>query len=85
MSCIFSGCKHPANNTFGVRLRKPAPKNAIWAPETAASLCDHHATAGLRITVILQETNTGDVETNVAALLIGATSANRTTKIRKKP
>ncbi len=64
MPCIVPGCHHEAENNLGVRLRRP-DTSAIWAPNTDAFICDAHAAQGWRITVIMQPTNTGDIETNV--------------------
>ena len=80
MTCIFPGCERRAPHNLGVRLRKPNTR-AIWAPNTFAFLCKHHATSGVRITITLQETNTATVETNVAVLPADAVTANRITPI----
>ena len=54
-TCVFPGCKNPAFNNFGVRLRKP-DTNAIFAPNTNVFFCDQHATHGVLITVVLEPT-----------------------------
>jgi len=64
MSCIIAGCNNAANNNFGVRGRRP-DGTAIWAPNTEAFLCDDHAVQGLRITITLAPTNSGQIETEV--------------------
>ena len=84
MACIFPGCTRNAPHNLGVRLRRP-DTSAVWAPNTFAFLSDHHASSGVRITVTLQETDTGSVETNVAALPANATAANRVTLIVNAP
>jgi len=66
MSCIFPGCREEAKHTLGIRLRRP-DTTAIWAPNTDACLCDRHATQGIAITILLEATNTGRVETRVLA------------------
>ena len=54
--------------------------SAIWAPNTAAYVCDRHAVAGARLTVLFEPTETGTVEVGV----YGAThQAGRTTLIRQ--
>jgi hypothetical protein len=81
MACIVPGCKNDAPNNFGVRLRRPNT-SAIWAPNTNASVCDQHATQGVRVRVTLDFTQTQQVETNVSAA--GGPIASRTTPINHK-
>jgi hypothetical protein len=77
--CIVPGCPVEASNNLGVRLRRP-DTSAIWAPNTAAYVCDRHAAAGARLTVLFEPTDTGQVEVGV----YGAThQAGRTTLIRQ--
>jgi hypothetical protein len=77
--CIVPGCPVEASNNLGVRLRRP-DTSAIWAPNTAAHVCDRHAVAGARLTVLFEPTETGQVEVGV----YGAThQAGRTTLIRQ--
>lgn len=66
MPCIISGCRNVATNAFGVRLRN-VDTNAIWAPNTEAMICDEHAVCGIRVTIDLQPTDTGYVETVVSS------------------
>lgn len=80
MSCIIPGCTNLAPNNFGVRLRRP-DTTAIWAPNTEAYICDAHAKQGLIVTVTLEPTNTGEIETNVIGQVPPAT-ANRVTPIK---
>jgi hypothetical protein len=81
-SCAIPNCKKEAHHNFGVRLRRP-DTSAIWAPNTEAFLCDEHASMGLRITVILEPTNTRSIETTVVG--ISQTNVERTTPISKAP
>jgi hypothetical protein len=78
MPCIIAGCRNPATHNVGVRLRRPSTR-AIWAPNTPAYLCDHHATQGLKISVVLTPTETGDIETEVSSP--GGGSVSRRTPI----
>lgn len=82
MSCIIPGCRNLAPHNLSVRLRRP-DTSAIWAPNTEAFLCDTHAAQGLRVTIILEPTTTGNIETIVS----GTTppSVNRTTPISNAP
>ena len=71
MSCIVPDCSNRADKKLGIRLRRPQQPDrasvgtAIWAPETGAFVCDQHAAAGWRITIIMEPTTTGEVVTNV--------------------
>ena len=78
MHCIISGCENHADNNFGVRLRR-ADTSAIWAPNSAAYICDAHAVQGLKITVVVEATATGKIQTKVGGP--GTTTVSRTTKI----
>ena len=78
-NCIIPGCKNIAQNNFGVRLRRP-DTTAIWAPNTDAYLCDHHATMGVLVEVTLHATNSSSVETRVTG--VDPNTANRVTPIR---
>ncbi len=80
MPCIIAACENPATHNVGVRLRRPSTR-AIWAPNTPAYLCDHHATQGLRITVILEPVPTHQIETVVSSP--GGGSVSRRTPIRR--
>ncbi|MEX2644709.1 MAG: hypothetical protein WD249_00440 [Gaiellaceae bacterium] len=78
--CIVPGCPAEASNNLGIRLRRP-DTSAIWAPNTAAHVCDRHAVGGARLTVLYEPTETGQVEVGV----YGAThQAGRTTLIRQE-
>jgi len=61
-TCAIPGCRNPADNNFGVRLRRP-DTSAIWAPNTKAYICDRHAARGVRITLAFEPTHSGEVET----------------------
>ncbi len=77
--CIVPGCPSEALNNLGVRLRRP-DTSAIWAPNTAAYVCDRHAVAGARLTVLFEPTDTGEIDVGV----FGAThQAGRKTLIRQ--
>ena len=66
MPCIVPSCTNPATHNFGVRLRRPAT-TAIWSPNTAAHVCDEHATGGFVVAVLLTPTDTGQIETHVSS------------------
>jgi hypothetical protein len=82
MPCAIFGCGREARNNFSVRLRRPDTR-AIWAPNTEAFLCDEHAASGLRINVILEPTDTGEIETRVSSM--SAVVFERVTPIVKDP
>lgn len=82
MACIIAGCQNSAEHNFSVRLRRP-DTSAIWAPNTEAFLCDDHATQGLILTVTLQPTNTGMVETRISSQ--GGSLVTRITPIVNAP
>ena len=81
MPCIVEGCQNPAPHQVGVRLRKPGKRNAVWAPETHAMVCDEHAIAGFKITVVMVPTTTGNIDTDVSS---SGRSVTRRFKIKKK-
>ena len=83
MACIIPGCTNQADHNFGVRLHRP-DTTAIWAPNTEAFLCDQHADQGLRITVVIEPTNTHQVETRVCGIPV-TTPAHRVTPITNAP
>ena len=62
--CLVPGCTSNAQNTLGVRLRKP-DSTAIWAPQTYAYICDAHARSGARVALAYEATDTGRVELRV--------------------
>ncbi len=82
MRCIIPGCNNVADHNLGVRLRRP-DTSAIWAPNTEAYLCDEHAESGLRIQVIIEPTQTGNIETEVSSP--PGLVASRTTSIKNSP
>lgn len=79
MNCIIPGCRNPADNNFGVRLRR-ADTTAIWAPNTDAYICDQHAVQGLKVNVIFEPTSDGQIQTRISSMQ--TPSANRITPIR---
>ena len=62
--CIIPGCAQNATNNISVRARPPQT-NAIWAPQSNAYLCETHVRSGARITVLVEATDTGRIETRV--------------------
>jgi hypothetical protein len=66
--CIVPGCNRNAVNNLGVRLRKLPQADAWWSPNANAYVCDTHAAAGARITLIYEPTTSGKVETCVHAV-----------------
>ena len=82
MSCVIPGCHNHAPHNLSVRLRRP-DTTAIWAPNTEAYLCDAHAAQGLSITIILEPTTTGQIETKVCG--ISPPTPNRVTPITNTP
>lgn len=81
MPCIIAGCGNYANHNVSIRLRRP-DTSGIWAPNTSAHLCDQHATAGLRIEIILTPQQTGQIETIVHSP--GGEPAQRKTPIKNE-
>ena len=81
MQCIIEGCQNEGKNNFGVRLRRPNA-SAIWAPNTDAFVCDFHASRGMRVTVLLEATDDGQLETVVRSI---SQPASRTTRITHTP
>lgn len=82
MPCAIAGCENAAENNFSVRLRRP-DTSAIWAPNTEAFLCDEHAGQGLIVTVLLEPTTSGEIETRVSSL--SAPVFSRITPIINEP
>lgn len=72
-------CGEVARNTLGIRCRFGRQRDALWAPDIDAYLCDKHAKAGCEITVdftptedgIVTITTVGPRQTVSAALQIG--------------
>jgi len=81
MNCVIQECENEGVHNFGVRLRRP-DATAIWAPNTGASICDFHASRGLRVTVLLEPTDGSELETVVRSL---GQAAIRTTRIIHVP
>ncbi len=81
--CIIDDCRNNARHNLGIRLRRPWPRTAIWAPDLNAFVCDEHAAAGMNIEIILTPTDTRQIETEVRTER-GA-SVRRTTPIRSVP
>ena len=82
MKYIVAGYPNSAEHNFSVRLRRP-DTTAIWAPNTEAFLYDQHAVSGLRITVLLEPTKTGEIETSVSS--VPSYVASRITPITNTP
>jgi hypothetical protein len=82
VDCIITGCTNPGRHNLGVRLRRTvstaagAPSSAIWAPNTDGFFCDHHATSGVRITLLIEATTSGAVETTVYGVEQGASRSS---------
>jgi hypothetical protein len=66
--CIVPGCRRDATNNLGVRLRRPPQADAHWSPNTNAFICDTHARAGARITLLYEQANNRRIETRVYAV-----------------
>lgn len=81
MQCIINGCTNNAEHNLGIRLRRPET-TAIWAPNSNAYICDAHATAGLKIHILLEPTSDGHVETFVSSS--GGQIASRRTPIENE-
>lgn len=65
-NCIFPNCPNLGNHDFSALLHK-LNADAIWSPNTEAYVCDDHAVQGVRITVVLEPTQTTNVETHIVA------------------
>ena len=72
MICIIPGCGKNAKDHFGVRLRKPPQRDAVWAPECHVYLCDTHAVKGVKVTVFIEEADDRTVETHVVGIAQGS-------------
>jgi len=59
--CII--CGESARNTLGIRLRYGRQRDAHWAPDLDAYLCDRHAKSGCVIGVEIAATGDGRVRT----------------------
>jgi hypothetical protein len=88
MPCIVPGCRNRADKKLGIRLRRPrqidraSVGTAIWAPETGAFICDQHAAAGWRITIVMEPTTSGEVATKV---ICSNAIIRRRTRIKNRP
>lgn len=81
MNCLIPGCDNPARNKLGLRCRKPTTR-AVWAPDSEAYLCKHHAESGVTIAVTIEPAQTKTVTVTYGS---GAHLApSRTTPIRRK-
>lgn len=79
MECIVPECTRDATNNLGIRLRRRDTR-AIWAPNTEAYVCDHHAMSGARLNIFYEATASGEVEIDVH----GSTrEVSRSTPIRR--
>jgi hypothetical protein len=79
---MIPGCEKTAVHGLGVRLRRPGGK-AIFSPETGTHLCDNHAQGGLKLTISVTPTDTGEIETEV--IPTGGSPKKRKTPIRHRP
>jgi len=61
-ACII--CGKDARHTIGIRSRYGRQKNADWAPETGAYLCDKCAQAGVEIAIAIGPTSDRRVTTH---------------------
>lgn len=82
MICIVAGCTNYAAHNVGIRLRRP-DGTAIWAPNTAAFVCDVHAVQGFNIRITLTPNTSGEIETGVSSP--GGAAVSRTTGIVQTP
>jgi hypothetical protein len=80
MDCLIPGCGNDAKNRLAIRCRKPSTL-AVWAPDSDAYLCKHHAEGGLRIVIDVEPTTTGAVQVDYASR--GQQGATRTTPIKR--
>jgi hypothetical protein len=80
VTCLVPGCTNEARNRIGIRLRKPSTR-AVWAPNTDAFLCKQHAEAGVRLTLDVAPTNTGEVDATITTS--GTVVAERVTPIKR--
>ena len=80
MQCIIEGCQNEGKHNLGIRLRRPNT-SSIWAPNTDAFVCDFHASRGLRVTVLLEPTDDGKLETVVRSIGQAAYRVTRITQI----
>jgi hypothetical protein len=73
--CIVPGCPATGRNQLGVRCRiahseeSPFPEksrtHALFSVESGAYLCDHHALAGVDLTLVVAPTAGREAELNV--------------------
>src|SRR5437773_2667268 len=84
MPCIVDDCPNRAPHNIGIRLRRPGPRTAVWAPDSAAYVCNEHAAAGMLIEIIITATNTRQIETEVRSAS-GVRVGRRTTRINRRP
>ena len=87
--CIVPGCPAEGVNKLGVRCRvwnndNPAKKKttALWAPDTDAYLCNHHALGGATMTLIFEADDTHGIRLQVIA---GQKVSTRNTQIKGEP
>lgn len=83
-NCAMPGCRNPAKNIFGVRLRKE-DTTAIWAPNTEVYLCNLHASCGYDIKISLTPTQLDEVTTNVTVNGSAPITRNMRIDPNKKP
>lgn len=81
MECMVPGCDREGRNRVAIRLRKPSPSPAVYAPDTHAVLCKQHAEAGGKYTITYEPGAAGTVETVVVCG--GVAIDQRVTPIRR--
>lgn len=64
-TCAIPGCRTEAKNQFGMRLRKPGQRDAIWAPDVWVYVCDAHARSGFQCDINVTRIDAKEVRTNV--------------------
>lgn len=70
--CMVQGCPNEGRNKIGVRCRvwhhmHPNKKktDSLWAPDTDAYLCDEHALAGGRVTIMFEPDDSEEITVQV--------------------
>jgi hypothetical protein len=79
--CLIPNCPNNAVNNISIRCRRP-DTSAIWAPNTAAFLCDVHADQGYIIDITLTPATSRTITTRVSA---GGQVVTRRTRIIHHP
>lgn len=73
-ACVVPGCVRQGKHKLGVRCRVwdentpgKGKTGALWAPDTAAFLCDDHAMSGARITLLYEPNEAEEISVRVIA------------------